>query len=122
MTLRMLCKLWHPISSGRLQIFRLQERAIHGRLFFRFYSVSITVVFSVDVIKLTSSPFAVLWTALIQLLLWRDRRIGAKRRASDIAESEIESSTGLTVPAEADKKRISFDAVAIAPAAGPISQ
>lgn len=122
MTLPMLFKLWPPISSGRPQSFRLQERVIRGPLFSKFYLVSIAAVFSVDVVKLTSSSFAVLWTALIQLLLWRDRRIDTNRRVSEIAESEIESSIGLPVPADADKKRISFDAVAIGPAAGPISQ
>ncbi|KIY01808.1 uncharacterized protein Z520_01946 [Fonsecaea multimorphosa CBS 102226] len=64
----------------------------------------------------------ILWTALIQLLLWRDKRIGANHRAIDVAESEAESTTRRKVPAEADRKRISFDAAAIAPAAGPISQ
>ncbi|KAJ9602537.1 hypothetical protein H2200_013080 [Cladophialophora chaetospira] len=66
----------------------------------------------------------IVWTALIQILLWRDKRNGEEQRISDVAESEEEEegSTGLKVPAEVDKKRISFDAVAIAPAAGPISQ
>ncbi|KIW24328.1 uncharacterized protein PV07_10052 [Cladophialophora immunda] len=64
----------------------------------------------------------ILWTALIQLLLWRDGRIDGKRRVIDVAGSEAESSAGRKAPAEADRKRISFDAAAIAPAAGPISQ
>ncbi|KIW68139.1 hypothetical protein PV04_04106 [Phialophora macrospora] len=65
----------------------------------------------------------ILWTALIQVLLWRDGRIAAKRRAVDVAESDADSSPRKNVPAEeADRKRISFDAAAIAPAAGPISQ
>ncbi|KIV93566.1 hypothetical protein PV10_04772 [Exophiala mesophila] len=63
----------------------------------------------------------VLWTALIQILLWRDRRAEARRKVSQVAESEEEGENSIG-HRDADRKRISFDAVAITPAAGPISQ
>lgn len=71
-------------------------------------------------VQLTNSSFTVLWTALIQLLLWRDKRIAA-RRVDIASESEVSRSPALKVPAEADTGRISFEAIAIPPKAGPIN-
>ncbi|KIW09916.1 hypothetical protein PV08_11692 [Exophiala spinifera] len=57
----------------------------------------------------------IFWTALIQFLLWRDKRISGKGRPADALESEVEDFTGLDTPTGAAKQRYNDEVVSIVP-------
>ncbi|KAL6250938.1 hypothetical protein RBB50_001146 [Rhinocladiella similis] len=62
----------------------------------------------------------ILWTALIQLLLWRDERIATKVRVTHVPDSELESSIEPDAPSEADQTSKNIGTVSIVPTAEPL--
>lgn len=119
MTLPTSFKPWRLTLSGRLQTSQPRERATYGHSSFKFYSVSIPRYISVDLV-LSILAFAVLWTALIQLLLWRDERIATKVRVTHVPDSELESSIEPDAPSEADQTSKNIGTVSIVPTAEPL--
>jgi len=68
-----------------------------------------------DMTLILISVITVFWTALIQFLLWRDKRISGKGRPADAIESEVEDFTGLDTPTGAAKQRYNDEVVSIVP-------